>query len=469
MPISEWITDHESFLSGLAAIAALLGIAGAVTRQLWVRARGLGERTDAGAKAWLVATGAAVGLAIVAWVFLNPRPGEPDPGSNRAGPPTIAVLPLTTMSDVAEHEWLSDGMTEDIITLLARSPALRVIARNSTFQYKGQSVDIREVGEALGADFVVEGSLRPVGDRIRVTVQLIDVGLGTHVWAKKYDRPLADIFALQDEVTTAIAAGVGDELFKVETYRATQASADNLDAWSQTWRADITYSIEDARKAVALDENYGRAHAVLGRNLSVSLHDASTDSAAFAEAIREARRGEELAPEDVIVLAQLGVTLLLSGNPEPALAVLERIPSMSPSYAEGFVWYGDALIHNGRPEEGLEAVNHAIELTPNARMLWVYEFIRAEALIHLGRFDAADEGLRDIELKTSFAAHLAYVAGVKAVTGDADEARRLMNKARALAPDYSAQRFRERYYAISIDKGGPNFQRLFDALEEAIP
>lgn len=270
MSISEWITDHESVLSGLATIAALLGLAGAVARLLRVRARDPGERTGASARVRMLGIGAAACLAIAVRVFLNAQPDAPEPGPDRAGPPTIAVFPLTTMSGVAEHEWLSDGMTEDIIMLLARSPALRVIARNSTFQYKGQSVNIREVGE---------GSLRLVGDRIRVTAQLIDVGLGTPVWAKKYVRPLADIFALQDEVTTAIAAGVGDELFKVETYRATQASSDNLDAWSQTWRADITYSIDDARKAIALDENYGRAHAVLGRNIAVSLHEASTDAA----------------------------------------------------------------------------------------------------------------------------------------------------------------------------------------------
>lgn len=171
----------------------------------------------------------------------------------------------------------------------------------------------------------------------------------------------------------------------------------------------------------------------------------------------------------MIVLTHLGVTLLLSGHPEPAPAVLERGPSMSPSYAEGFVWYGDALIHNGRPEEELKFIEHAIELTPNARMLWVYAFIRAEALIHLGRHEDADKALRDIEQKTSLATHLGYVAGVRAVIGDADEARRLMEKARALAPDYSARRFRERYIAISIDKGGRNVERLFDAFEVAVP
>ncbi len=462
-----WVVENEGLFSGLVAIAALLGIAGAVARLLWVRARRLGPSAATGWQGWAIGV---VCLAAIALVVLNSFQGESDRGHvDRAGPPTIAVLPFTMMSGAEEHEWMSDGLTEDIITLLARSPAMQIIARNSTFQYKGQSVDIRQVGEELGADFVVEGSLRPIGERIRVTVQLLDAVSGTHVWAEKYDRPLSDLFALQDEVSTGIAAGVGDEVFKVESIRATQARSENLDAWGQTWRADASWSVEDAREAILLDENYGRSHAVLGRNLSMQTVQSTRDPVAFAEAVRSARRGAELAPKDVIVLTHLGATLLLSGDPKHALAVLKRVPSLSPSYVEGIAWYGDALIHNGRPEEGLEQLDHAIELTPNPRGVWLYEFIRAEALIHLGRFDAARIDLQQARLHDIFPTNFAYLAGVEAVTGNLPEARRLMDHAKTLAPDFTAAGFRKFYNSISTDNGGPNFEKMFDALEAAIP
>ncbi len=469
MSVFGWVTDNEGFFSGLVAIVALLGVAGAVARLLWVRARRLGPSAATGWQGWAIGVGCLAAIAALILVVLSSSHGESDRGHvDRTGPPTIAVLPFTTMSGAEEHEWMSDGLTEDIITLLARSPGMQIIARHSTFQYKGQSVDIRQVGEELGADFVVEGSLRPIGDRIRVTVQLIDASSGTHVWAEKYDRPLSDLFALQDEVASGIAAGVGDEVFKIESIRATQAHADNLDAWGQTWRADASWSVEDARKAVLLDENYGRSHAVLGRNLSLSVLQSSRDPVAFAEAVRAARRGAELAPGDPIVLTHLGVTLLWSGEPEQALMLLERVPSMSPSYAEGFAWYGDALIHNGRPEEGLNLVNRAIDLTPNARIIWVYEIIRAEALIHLGRFDVARVALRHAQLKGTFPLNFAYLAGVEALTGNRPEARRLMVNAKAVAPDFTAAGFRQMYNFYSIDNGGTNFERMFDALEAAI-
>jgi len=469
MSVFGWVTEHEGFFSGLVAIAALLGIVGAAGRLLWVRATRI-QPSAGGSWTVAIAVGSLVVIIVIAFVVLNSRPDEHVPRHvGRTGPPTIAVLPFTSMSGAAEHELLSNGMTEDIITLLARSPAMQVIARNSTLQYKGQSVDIRKVGEELGAEFVVEGSLRAIGDRIRVTVQLIDAIPGTHVWAEKYDRPLSDLFELQDEVATGIAAGVGDEVFKIESIRASQAHAENLDAWGLTWRADESWSVEEAREAVRLDENYARSHAVLGRNLSIDALNSSRGAESFDEAVRAARRGAELAPEDVIVLTHLGATLLWSGDPEQALTILRRVPAMSPSYAEGFAWYGDALIHNGRPEEGLSLVERAIELTPNARIIWIYEIIRAEALIHLGRFDVARAVLQHAQLNATLPMNFAFLAGVEALTGNLSEAQKLMNKAKALAPTFSAAGFRQMYNSISTDNGGINFERMFDALEAAVP
>ena len=158
---------------------------------------------------------AIIGLLVLALGFSVFGPDLERPPSGARGLPSIAVLPFNNLSQTNEHELFSDALTEDIITLLARSPGIEVIARHSTFQYKGRSLDVRSVGRELEADYVVEGSLRQIGNRVRVTVQLMDASAGTDVWAETYDRPVADLFAIEDNVTTGIAAGVGDEVFKV--------------------------------------------------------------------------------------------------------------------------------------------------------------------------------------------------------------------------------------------------------------
>ena len=180
----------------------------------------------------------------------------------RASNPILAVLPFTNMSDSATNAHLADGLTEDIITLLAQSPGVEVIARNSTFKYRGQSPDVRDVGRDLGADYVIEGSIRPIGERIRVTVQVINAESGAHVWADKYDRPLGEFFEIQDEVTMGIAASVGDAVFKGEYSEIARSRTDNLTAWALVSQAEMAFSHQitgdenggdKARAAVVLD------------------------------------------------------------------------------------------------------------------------------------------------------------------------------------------------------------------------
>jgi TolB-like protein/Flp pilus assembly protein TadD len=381
--------------------------------------------------------------------------------------PSIAVLPFNNLSQTSEHELFSDALTEDIITLLARSPGIEVIARHSTFQYKGRSLDVRSVGRELEADYVVEGSLRQIGNRARVTVQLMDASAGTDVWAETYDRPLADLFAIEDSVTTGIAAGVGDEVFKVQSARAAQARTQSLDAWGLTWRADQSWSVEDALEAIRLDPNYGRAHAVYARNLALRNLNTTLDPKAFADAVQAARRGAELAPGDTIVRTHLGLALLWSGDPKQALSVLEHVPSMSPSYADGIAWYGDALIHNGRPAEGLASVDRAAELTPNGRVLGDFQVMRAEALIHLGRFDEATAALHHSLSLRRRLMPLAYLAGLEALSGNISQARALMGEAERLSPGVTVEGQRQAYNWYSVDDGGVHFQSLWTALQAA--
>ena len=188
--------------------------------------------------------------------------------------PSIAVLPFTNMSGDPEQEYFSDGITEDIITALARLRWLFVIARNSTFVYKGKAADIRQVARDLGVRYVLEGSVRTAGQRIRITGQLIDAETGKHIWAEKYDRELQDIFAVQDDITERVVAAVEPHLYAEEGFRAASKQPDSIDAWGLVVRAlSLINKVERRqnqeaqallRRAIAMEPSYARAHALLG-------------------------------------------------------------------------------------------------------------------------------------------------------------------------------------------------------------
>ncbi|RLA39390.1 MAG: hypothetical protein DRR06_19215, partial [Gammaproteobacteria bacterium] len=226
-----WLATQESALSAVAAIIAIIAGLAVVTRLLWTRmpSQVMSQpKRPAFLSDWrnigLISLG-LIALLLMAVLALGPdhseensETGIDNPGAS--GKPSVAVLPLNNISGDPEQEYLADGITEDVITLLSRNPRLFVIARNSTFAYKGQSPDIRTVGTELGVRYVVEGSLRKMGERLRVTVQLIDTSNGQHLWAEQYDRPLAEIFALQDDITNGIAVTLGDEIWSAEISRA---------------------------------------------------------------------------------------------------------------------------------------------------------------------------------------------------------------------------------------------------------
>src|SRR6202140_4067509 len=187
--------------------------------------------------------------------------------------PSLAVLPFTNMSGDAEQEFVSDGIAEDVITALSHYPSLFVIARNSTFTYKGQAVDVKQGGRELGVRYVLEGSVRKAGNRIRVTAQLVEAETGNHVWAERYDRDLADIFTVQDEITERVVAAIEPELYAAEQVRSQSKPPDSLDAWEcviralsligQGTRDENTAAEALCRRAIAITPGYGRAHSLL--------------------------------------------------------------------------------------------------------------------------------------------------------------------------------------------------------------
>jgi TolB-like protein len=215
--IGVWISENEALLSG---IAAMIVVAGVVFTPFGVGLRRfLGSRSNG-------ATGSAAAPP-------DQETGSPGQTTNK---PSIAVLAFANMSNDSEQEFLADGMTEDIITGLAASRHLFVVSRNSTFAYKGQSPDIRDVGRELGVRYVLEGSVRRVGDKLRVTVQLIETASGSHLWAEKYDRPVAEMFEVQDEVVARIGGSLVAQLSSAEWERSQREPPANLGAWELTQR-----------------------------------------------------------------------------------------------------------------------------------------------------------------------------------------------------------------------------------------
>ena len=203
----------------------------------------------------------------------SPRaPGAPEALPAPTGP-SIAVLPFTNLAGSSGQDYLADGITEDIITALARLRWLFVIARNSSFVYKGRAVDVRQISRELGVRYVLEGSVRTAGERIRISSQLIEAETGKHIWAEKYDRELRDVFAVLDEITEQVVAAVEPHLYAEEGFRAGSKQPDSIDAWGLVVRAlSLTSKIdrpqnEEARnllrRAIAMDRGYARAHALL--------------------------------------------------------------------------------------------------------------------------------------------------------------------------------------------------------------
>jgi TolB-like protein/Flp pilus assembly protein TadD len=417
---------------------------------------------------------------------LDPAPADArfEMTETRQSNPVVAVLPFSNLSDSAQNDYVADGMTEDVITLLAQSPNVDVIARNSTFQYKDQNPDIRDVGEHLGADYVVEGSLRPIAERIRFTVQVIETVSGSHIWAEQYDRPLDEFFDLQDEVSIGVAAAVGDAVFRKEYNAANKSRTGNLSAWVLTSRADVGFSQGDptsetnvqlARQAIALDPDYALAHAVLARSLALislnfewpNLATARPDVIGYREeAIAEANLAASLAPDDPKVLAFQAITLLWTGNPEEALSVAERVTQICPSYAEGLVYYADVLLHNGRSEESIPIFDKAISLTPHAPQLGFFLFLRGEAFIHHGDFAAAERDLLTAQrvYGADNEVFLLYLAGAKLMLGKTDEASALVERAAASRTlSISDQDRKLAFY--TVDDGGDYFKSVWDGLQ----
>ncbi|HVP33731.1 MAG TPA: winged helix-turn-helix domain-containing protein [Steroidobacteraceae bacterium] len=289
--------------------------------------------------------------------------------------PAIAVLPFTNMTGDPGQEYFSDGISEDIITALSKLRWFFVIARNSSFIYKGKSVHMKQVAEELGVGYVVEGSVRRSGDSVRITAQLNDVTTGSHLWAERYDRKLADVFAVQDEITEAIVGAIEPRLYAAENFRASRKLPDSLDAWdllmralSHFWRLtrpDNVVAQALLEKAVAIDPDYGRALGVLATSHSFGGHMGWEDIATISPIAERAARAAIVADsEDPWAHLALGSVHLYARRFDESLAAFETALRLNPSFSLAQGYYGLVLSYCGRWQEGAAAAERALRLSP---------------------------------------------------------------------------------------------------------
>jgi len=361
--------------------------------------------------------------------------------------PSVAVLTFTNMSSDPEQEFFADGIAEDIITALSRYPSLFVIARNSSFTYKGRNVDVKAIGRELGVRYVLEGSLRRAVNRIRVTAQLVEAETGRHVWAERYDRDLADIFAVQDEITEAVTIAIAPAIANAEQRRALRNPPESLDAWAAYQRglwhvrraneSDNTLAQKFFQQAIDLDPTFpggykGLSNALLHASLDFQLHDLPA-MRAVAEDL--ARQAVALDSTDAEALARLSNALLLRGDYGNALAEAERAVAASPNLAGAYSNLAIVLIYSGRHRDGLTALDTCFRLNPRVPDSASHLNHRAAALYFCREYCAALEPTKNvIHFYPGYPHAYRWLAATLGQLGRMDEAGEALEKAVTIAP-----------------------------------
>jgi adenylate cyclase len=380
------------------------------------------------------------------------EPSAADPAPERGLPvplpdkPSIAVLPLANMSSDPDQEFFADGIAEEVITALSRYPSLFVIARNSSFTYKSRAVDVKQVGRELGVRYVLEGSLRRAGNRIRVTAQLVEAETGKHVWAERYDRDLADIFVVQDEIAQAATIAVAPAIADAERHRALRKPPGSLDAWAAYQRGlwhlsngnaeDNALAEKFFQRAIDLDPSFAGGY----KGLALAQGEAANFQGrglpgALSSAEVLVRSAVALDGADAEAFSLLGDALRRRGDYEGAVAEIERALTMSPNLALAHAMLGATLIFSGRPKEGLVALQTGIRLDPrdprsgtrlNQMALGFYFSREYEAAIQ-----AAHRAIRSYpDLPNPFR----WLAAALGQTGRSREAKEALETAIAIAP-----------------------------------
>ena len=365
--------------------------------------------------------------------------------------PSIAVLPFQNMSGDPEQEYFADGLTEDIITGLSRQRWFFVIARNSTFTFKGEAVDVRKVASQLGVRYVLEGSVRKAAGKVRVSGQLIDAVHGVHLWADRFDRELANIFELQDDITNSVIGAVGSQILAAEAARVRRKLPQNIDAWDlviqalpHMWRANAgeqRRAQDLLKQAIAIDADYAHAHALLGWT-HVSLFNLVVGrplNEFVDQALEVGARAVALDSDEPWAHLVLGLGHSRRRRPESAVTHLSNAVELNPSFALAYAGLGYALACGGQPERGLQSLEQALRLSPRDPFLAFYApTVRYMALFALERYEEAVTVCRaTAELYPNHVGAWRLMTVSLGLLGRIDEAAQALAHTHSLQPDLS--------------------------------
>ena len=443
----EALEVREAGLEGLAPFTA----PGASDKATPVR-----RKRPRSAMAVAAAVALAAALTALVWSRLPRVSAKGDDESltvpGFAGRPALAVLPFDNLSPDPDQAFFADGLAEDLIARLSMWRAFPVIARNSSFQYRGGNVDVKKVSRELGVRYVLEGSVRRSGDRIRVTGQLIDAPSGEHVWAETYDRNVADVFALQDEISATIAASLVDDLNRSEAERARQRGPDNLEAWSSyelgleqvsAWTPEAMARAHQLfARSIALDPRFTPAVAYLSLtdSWSVVLGSADQPQATLAEAMQAARRAVELDERDPRAQAALAAAYLQSGDAKDGLDAARRAVQLNPSMPESWLWLSWAEFLSGDPAATIDADLRAMRLSPVGPLAPLANDNLAYAYWELGRYQESLEAARRlVAAKPEYFWGYLYVALSSVSLGRMADAQAAIADARRVRPNLSLE------------------------------
>jgi TolB-like protein/Flp pilus assembly protein TadD len=391
--------------------------------------------------------------------------------------PSIAVLPFQNMSGDAEQEYFADGVVEEIITALSRFRQLFVIARNSSFTYKGRAVDVKQVGRELGIRYVLEGSVRKSGSRVRITGQLIDAASGGHLWADRFEGNLDDIFDLQDHVTASVVGAIAPKLEQAEIERSNRKRTENLDAYDyylrglaafNQWTKETNYEAETLfYKAIELDPLFAAAHGMAVRCYSQRKTGGwiINRDREIAETIRLARRASELGKDDALALSTAGIGLsFVVGNLDDGQALINRALALNPNLATTWLFSGWARIWSGDPDGAVERLTHALRLSPQDPQVFSMQTAMALAHFFAGRYtDASSWAETAMREQPNVLTTCCVAAASSAIAGQDAKAEKIVSHLRQLDPTLSISNL-SNWFPF---KAKEDFDKLAEGLRKA--
>jgi len=413
------------------------------------------------------------GFRFVGMIAENEATGTVAESAFPTSGPSIAVLPFENMSGDPEQEFFADGIAEDLITALSRLRRFQVVARSTTFSYKGTSPNIRQVARELDVRYLVEGSVRAAGDRIRLTVQLIDGDTGRHILAERYDRKIDDIFALQDELTLAILGTLEPAMGQAERDRVMRKPPESLDAWESYQQGmshlhlrtaeDIVAARVLFQRAIELDPQFALAHAGFARtyywNLLLGIENSDS-----VDARQSARRAVELDPDEPEAHLTLGIVHYTDLELDRAIPEFETALLLNPSYASGHHHLATALIHSGRIEEALPHLHMAIRLSPKDAEIALFHARLALAYLYLRQHEESVEWARKAMRlpRVQWPAYCFLISSL-AHLDQMKDARKALDELLAFRPGINAAYIHE-HYPTTVPE---NFHHMMSGLIKA--